>query len=300
MKHWIAFVEPKQSWLSYTDAEKRKIADCGIVGVSVRAGRPDWLECVAEARSLGLRIHIEQWAGEMDGVRGITRADGALMGEKFAEWCDLADAEAARVNAENEVWRDNLADDSHLNLANPFADEYLDGLATSFHEYDRWMLQYLGFADPSNYYKSADRDHDGRLDNVVPDYVMDRYQGDESAPALWAMAYQSSEASLRKVLERVASKHPNRRIGAYASVGRFDTKSKGIVGTSRGWIKIAIEPYKVPLDAITWYVGLNQSLAPDDLVNPRMMVLKGHAAHPPLVELIPTINDLIARKEDRK
>lgn len=300
MNHWIAFVEPQQSWLSYSDSDKQKIADCGVVGVSIRAGRPGWLDAVKEARDLDLRVHIEAWAGEMDGKPGVNAADGERMGHQFAEWCDLSDCEAARVNAENEVWRDNLADDAHLNYANPAADEYLDALSTAFHGYDRWALQYLGFVNPANYYKGADRDHDGRQDNLVPEYVLDRYQGVDGAPSIWVMAYQSSEASLRKVLETAAKKCPNRRLGAYAAVGRFDTKSGGIIGTANGWTRIILEPYAVPLDAVTWYIGLNQSGDPSAMVNPRMMVLKGHAAHPALVDLIPRINELVAQKEGRK
>lgn len=272
--HWLAIVEPRQSWLALAPQYRDDLARCGIVGISVRAGRPGWVDCAADAHNRGLRVHIEAWCSEQDGIPGVTAADGALTGQRFARWMDEARAdgipvEAARVNAEAEVWRGVAGKE------NPDAVAYLDALADEYHAAEVGALQYLGFASPGWHYPGA----------VIPAHHRSRYQDLPSAPRLWAMAYQSDEDAIRKTLARAQRSWPGVALGAYAGVGRIDGRGR-VVGSELAWRAICAEPPD-GLEAVTWYVGLDQ--AGGGLSNPRnpsSMLMQGHSRHAPLVRLI--------------
>lgn len=277
LAHWLAIVEPRQSWLTLDGADRQRLLSCGIVGVSVRAGRPGWLDVARDVTAAGLKLHLEAWAGEMNRRPPVDAADGALFGAWLAARVRESGADAARTNAERDVW--GLPGDKKL--VNSHALAYLDACADTFHAAGDGLLQYLGFASPRWHYGSAAP--------RIPESHRTRYQATATSPAVHVMAYQNGEKAIRVTLERAAQEWPGVELGAYAGVGRLDDDGRA-VGSERAWRAVCANPSPLSLSSVTWYVGLDQTAGGDtDPRNPRTMLLRGHRGHAPLVDLIPAI-----------
>lgn len=280
IEHWISIVEPRHSWLRLSASERAQILDCGITGISVRAGRPGDEEVAREVLASGLRLSIEQWSTASPPTsERISREDGRRAGERIASAARRLNADSYRINAEHEIWRYHPSARTKAK-ANPYADEYLDELVRAAEAQladldHKPYPEYLGFAAPSEHYPTRDEDGDGHPDNTIPRYVRDQHLG------VWRMAYQSSEAVIRRSLDRARKQWPDHWLGAYASPGRLGVKGE-VIGNADAWRAIIADRH-AGLAAVTWYVGLDQRAPAQD---PWEMLIRGNRKQPPLVDLI--------------
>lgn len=248
---------------------------CGISGVDVRIASPlrpsrDEHELVRLVLAAGLEARIHAWAGvrAADGTSKATAADGDRQGRGLAASAAAFGVTAlASGNFERDVWR------GPGRFANPHAVDFIEAFALGARaENPSCALGDLGFADPDEHYADADLDHDGDLDDELPEHVVMHFA------RRGVMAYQSDAAGVRKKLAKGrAVAAPGQPVSWWGSVGRLDPKA-GVVGNPAVTRAICSERVS-GIDEWVGYVGFGAI----------GQLLDGHAKHTPLVNLVPQI-----------
>lgn len=282
---WAAAVVAAQ-WLGLGKRLDEALAIEGLAGIDIRIakrGKPSEYERELAARVLaaGKRVRIHSWTGVRDGADGPSKAvykDGITQGEQLARDALALGAESAGANSERDVWR------GPGKFANPKAVDFLDGLADGFGqvcaaESQAIGLIEVGLAVPAWHYRSADLDKDGDIDTVIPRAVRERY-GRKAV-----MVYQVDDsptivedAELRTALDRARKVWPSPiPMSMWLGVGRID--DQGRIWGDYDAAREVIADRHAGIDEAVWYVGFG---AIDQ-------VLFGHARHPSLLQIIPSI-----------
>jgi len=262
-------------WLALPAADWDRVAECGIAGIDVRISWPKGGPTKAEqglasrVRGAGLELRCHGWVGRStNGIAIAGALDGFTDGWRMGAAAQSLAATFVGMNAEKDVWR-GLG-----GKANPGALDFYRG----FHEgslkaYPTGRLQDVGFSDPREHYQTADLDGDGHPDNLIPRDVAELFD------RKGVMAYQSSESTLKRKLERGRTiAGPGVPLTWWGSVGRID-RDHGVIGSYSATLKGCRERW-AGIDEWVGYVGFG---AIGQLV-------QGHATHRPLVDLVRAIN----------
>lgn len=278
MKQFLAVVEPRESWLPLTQAQRRRVLRSGIAGVSVRIGRPDALVVVRDAVDAGLAWRTHRWEGEYDERRQVATVDvadaerAALSAVSQIEAIERAvgvACESHEPNPERDWWRGNPG---AVDALDRYVSVFYDGLRTAH-------LDYLGFIDPSWHYGKRDFDGDGDVDTEVPDWLQGRFRKPQ------VMAYQGSYEDLLFTLRRARAAWPDHELGAYCAIGAL-REDGSVIGDWHAWERIIGEGH---IAELTHYLGMGKTRV--------AQLLEGHARHPSIVDLVPVYARAARRRE---
>lgn len=221
----------------------------GFAGVDVRVANlargPSKAEreLAEQAASCGLDVRCHSWVGYRSGdVAAVTPALGRRDGDLAAAACVALGASSFGANAERDVWRgpNGTACPGAVDYLNEQAERFLAAAPRAR------QIDYVGFADPAHHYREIDADGDGDIDTEIPEYQRIIYS------RVGVMAYQSTEADLRKTLNRAVKRWPEhaaaKRIVPWFGVGRLDAGKA--VGNAIASCKLARE-----FGEATFYVG---------------------------------------------
>lgn len=272
--HFAAVHAP--DWIGLKSADWDAVVECGIKGIDIRVSWPKGgptkpeLELAKRVHAAGLEVRCHGWVGraDKDDFAIATEADGIEQGGWLGDAAAELGAGMVGPNAEHHVWR------GRERRANPHALDFYRGLHVgALKRHPLILLQDVGFADPREHYRPADLDGDGLPDAFIPQSVAELFD------RKGVMAYQSTEAVLKRKLARGrAIAGPAVPLTWWGSVGRID-KVHGVVGDYHVTLEGCRERWS-DIDEWVGYVGFG---AIGQLVT-------GHAAHPPLIDLVRAIN----------
>ena len=248
------------------EKDVKALLSCGIDALdiriqSLRAGpSADELRLANWCRAAGVEVHAHSWVGVRNPQTGSSMAggaDGIQQGLYAVAGSVAMGARRFGVNAERDVWRGPEWAPNKFD-GNPNAVDFLDGFADTFHGNAREThLDYVGFAVPSVHY---------RHDADIPDWLQLRFG------RVCVMAYQSTEAAVKRVVQRAADyweQHED-AIEPWVGCGRIDEAGK-VVGSAKASLAVARERR-----ALTWYVGFGAE----------GQIAQGHARHPSIIQLV--------------
>lgn len=273
LRQYISLVSPAKSWAPLTAQDRARILTCGIAGIDVRLGTPGEADAIGSAIASGLEATGTAWVGHRSpsGHAAVTEILGIQQGRFWADYCLERGLRAFRANAERDVWRGPVDEQTGKPTPAPGALDFLDGFASAFRSTAPGVtLRYAGFAVPSWHYAGA----------VLPPASMARWQGVD------VMAYQSTRTALLNTLARARRQWGSAAMmGAYCGVGRID-ESGDVIGNADAWVEVA-HSSAARLTTLLHYVGNGAE----------GQLLQGHSRHVSVVEQVQRIARAAGRPE---
>lgn len=271
LRHLFAAVHAPD-WLRLGNRLERALT-CGIVGLDIRLVNPAEGPSKAEAAlaaiasECAIEVRCHAWAGVRapDGTSKAVAADGTRQGRALALAAAKISATIASGNFERDVWR------GPNGCANPKAVDFIDAYIDAAHAAVPGMrVGDLGFADPDEHYRDADLDHDGDIDDELPEHVVNQFA------RRGLMAYQNTPEAVRAKLAKGRAIAGSVPCSWWGSVGRVE-KDGTVIGDA-ATTRAIWEDRPSAIDEWVGYVGFGAI----------GQVLDGHARHPALADMVRT------------